>query len=80
MEKTKSDLRKMDVNAHLRRVDPPGMAWCYMKQHFVPVSGFSKNRAKRRGLENECKNCKHEREQARKVVQARSDTVGCARL
>jgi hypothetical protein len=59
--KTRIDLIAMDINSRLRKNDVSGKAWCYVKRHFVAVSGFSKNRAKRRGIENECKECKRER-------------------
>lgn len=61
LEKTKSDLRSMDVNAHLRRIDPPGMAWCYGHQDWLPVGEFTKNKAKRRGLETDCRECRWKR-------------------
>lgn len=60
-KKTREDLRKMDPCAHLRREDPPGMAWCYSGQHFKVIGGFTKNKAKRRGLENDCRMCRRKR-------------------
>jgi hypothetical protein len=59
-KKTATDLRRMDVNAPRRREDPPGMAWCYVRQHFAPIEQFTKNKGKRRGLENECRECRRE--------------------
>lgn len=58
LEKTKRDLREMDVNAYLRIVDPPGMAWCCTGAHFAPIGDFSKNKKKRRGLQTECRYCR----------------------
>lgn len=66
LEKTKRDLRLMDVNAHLRRADPPGMAWCCACQDFLPTDSFTKNKAKRRGLENECKGCRRRKRSPKK--------------
>jgi hypothetical protein len=67
LEKTKIDMREMDVNAHLRRIDPAGRAWCYVNKHFAPIGDFTKNKRKRRGLENECRKCrKEQRERLKK--------------
>lgn len=59
-KKTKEDIKKMDPNAHLRRIDPPGLAWCYVNRHFALIGDFTKNKKKRRGLENECRPCRRE--------------------
>jgi hypothetical protein len=67
LTKTKVDLRRMDPNAHLRRIDPPGMAWCTMHQDFLPVGEFTNNRAKRRGLETECKACRKKMREKKRV-------------
>lgn len=79
--KTKIDRKSMDPQAHLRRVDPPGKAWCCACKKFLPTeSSFYKNRAKRRGLENECKACRSLARKRFVNVRQRSDTVGCTRL
>ena len=61
LKKTAVDLREMDVNARLRIADPIGTAWCYSGKHFVNVDGFTKNKKKRRGLENDCRLCRSRR-------------------
>ena len=66
LEKTKRDLRAMDANAHLRRIDPPGMAWCYGHQDWLPVGDFTKDRSKRRGLETDCRECRQKRRSPKK--------------
>lgn len=79
LEKTKEDLRKMDVNAHLRIIDPPGMAWCCEGEHFALVSEFTKDRTKRRGVQTECRLCRSEARSRRRHA-SEADTVGCASL
>lgn len=85
LEKTKVDLRVMDVNAHLRMTDPEGKAWCYSGKHFTEVENFTKNKAKRRGLENDCRLCRSKRRSegvyrtALQYVSA-GETVDSARL
>ncbi len=41
----------------LRKVAPPGMAWCTRHACFVPASEFNRNRAKWSGLQSFCRTC-----------------------
>ena len=69
-QKTKIDIRQMDPNGKYRRIDPSGMAWCYVNQHFAPIGDFTKNKKKRRGLENECRLCRREMRKRLKLKNA----------
>lgn len=71
--KTRLDIRQMDVKALLRIADPPGMAWCYAGGHFASTENFTKDRSKRRGLQNECKSCRSKRRSASTRKPPRSD-------
>ena len=79
LEKTKVDMKKMDPNAHLRRIDPPGTAWCTMHQDFLPIKDFTNNRTKRRGLETECKGCRKKMREKSRIAR-KADTVSCGGL
>lgn len=37
---------------------PEGMAWCYLHKDFASLEMFTKNAAKRNGIQDECKNCR----------------------
>jgi 5-methylcytosine-specific restriction endonuclease McrA len=41
----------------LRKVGPPGMAWCTRHARFLPASAFDRNRAKWSGLQSNCRKC-----------------------
>lgn len=77
MEKTKNDLRKMDVLAYLRRSDPEGTAWCSGCQEWFPVEHFNKNRSKRRGVGNYCRSCVRVRNSKRGTKGRQAALSGC---
>jgi hypothetical protein len=51
----------------LRIKSPEGMAWCYVKKHFVHVDNFSKNKRKFDGRQDECRDCRSELRSPKKV-------------
>lgn len=44
-----------------RAQSPPGQHWCSYGQHYTVLSNFTKNKAKFRDLESECKTCRSNR-------------------
>jgi hypothetical protein len=45
----------------IRKEGPPGMAWCSTHRDFLPLAGFSRNRATWNGLQYECRQCRSQR-------------------
>lgn len=65
-EKTNRERRLSGLYKRLQIKSPAGMAWCYRGKHHVAVANFTKNKAKRDGLEDECKNCRSKRRNKKK--------------
>lgn len=74
LEKTKREYRERDLAGALRVIDPLGQAWCYAGRHFMDIDAFTKNRAKRRGIQNECRQCRSTKRSPKHAAEA--NTVG----
>lgn len=57
------------------RVMPVGMNWCWRHKSFFSVDRFSKDRTKKNGLSDICKDCQHYYRDDVPVVE-QADTVG----
>jgi hypothetical protein len=57
-KKSGIDREKLGLYDKMRVKDPDGMAWCYAGTHFTSIALFTKNKAKRRGIQNECRVCR----------------------
>lgn len=51
-----------------RKVGPPGTAWCYEHQAFLPVDEFGHNRTNWTGLSRQCKACHRDQERNRVLL------------